>query len=51
MITAGPYRAPGVFTMNITEKQYLDYVAALGGLAYYITAVYYVAASFSNTVF
>lgn len=37
--------------MNIIDKKYLDFAVALGGLVYYITAVYYVAASFSNTVF
>jgi len=37
--------------MNIIEKKYLDYAVALGGLVYYLTAVYYVAAKFSNTPF
>ena len=37
--------------MKFIEKKYLDYTVALGGLVYYITTVYYVAAKFSNTAF
>lgn len=37
-------------TMNFIENKYMDYAVALGGLAYYITAIYYVAAAFSNNL-